>query len=146
MQVFQIVLNLQNIITRIPGQVDRHQPVYFVDALGRNMSFDLEFIMSADVRGPSPFLDQANDFKALKSVLYCNFKNVGSGATKIEKGEFAIQDSATLKDVDLSSPWETCFHPRQHVAMSMVFNSPKPIMHCPSCFANNAAQDDADIE
>jgi hypothetical protein len=48
-QVFQIVLNIQNIITRIPGQVNRQQPVYFVDAMGRNMSFDLEFIMSADV-------------------------------------------------------------------------------------------------
>lgn len=52
-QVFQIVLNIQNIITKIPGQVDRQQPVYFVDALSRNMSFDLEFIMSADVRFPT---------------------------------------------------------------------------------------------
>jgi len=130
-QVFQIVLNIQNIITSIPGVVDRHQYVYFVDALGRNMSFDLEFIMSAE---------------ALKSVLHCNFKDIGSGAAKIEKGEFAIQDTATKKDVDLSSPWETCFYPRQLVVMSMVFNSQSPIMNCPKCFADNTAEDDEDIE
>lgn len=86
------------------------------------------------------------DFKALKSGLYCNFKNVGSGASKIERREFAIEDAATLKDVDLSSPWETCFYPRQRVAMSMVLNSQKSITHCPKCFADNAAQEDADIE
>lgn len=86
------------------------------------------------------------DFEALKSVLYYNFKNIGRGATKIENGEFAIQDSATQMDVDLSSAWETCFYPRQHVAMSMVFNSQTPNRHCPKCFANNVVQDDEDIE
>ena len=141
------MLNIQNIITRIPGQVDRQQPVYFVDALGRNMSFDLEFIMSADVCASNlHLLAELNASQALKSVLYCNFKNVGSGATKIERGEFAIQDSATQKDIDLSSTWETCFYPRQHVAMSMVFNSPNPNRDCPKCIAENAAQDDEDIE
>ena len=48
-QVFQIVLNIQNIITRVPGQIDRQQPVYFVDALGRQTPFFLEFITSAEV-------------------------------------------------------------------------------------------------
>jgi hypothetical protein len=49
-QVFQIVLNIQEIISRIPGQVDRQQPVYLIDALGRHSPFHLEFIRSADVR------------------------------------------------------------------------------------------------
>jgi hypothetical protein len=48
-QIFRIVLNLQNIIKRIPGQVERQQPVYFVDALGRHMPFHLEFVLSAEV-------------------------------------------------------------------------------------------------
>ncbi|KIN03007.1 hypothetical protein OIDMADRAFT_118907, partial [Oidiodendron maius Zn] len=47
--VFQIVLNIQHIITRIPGQINRQQPVYFVDALGRPTPFHLEFIMCAEV-------------------------------------------------------------------------------------------------
>jgi hypothetical protein len=85
-------------------------------------------------------------FKALKSVLYCNFQNIGSGAAKIKKGEFAIQDSATLKDVDLSSAWETCFYPKQHVAMSMVFNSQNLISRCPKCFTDSKGQEGEDIE
>jgi hypothetical protein len=48
-QIFQVVLNLQNIVTRIPGQIERQQPVYFIDALGRHQPFHLEFIMSAEV-------------------------------------------------------------------------------------------------
>lgn len=35
MRIFQVVLNIQSIITRIPGQIERQQPVYLVDALGR---------------------------------------------------------------------------------------------------------------
>jgi len=41
---------MQQIITRIPGQVNRQQPVYFIDALGRHTLFHLEFVMSAEVR------------------------------------------------------------------------------------------------
>jgi hypothetical protein len=82
----------------------------------------------------------------LKSVLSCNFKNIGPGAAKIRKGEFAIQDSATKEDVDLAAPWETCFYPGQRVAMSMVFNSQNPITHCPKCSTDNAGPEDEDVE
>ena len=56
-QIFQIVLNIQNIITRIPGQIERQQPVYFIDALGRHTPFYLEFITSAEVCGYKFFPD-----------------------------------------------------------------------------------------
>lgn len=42
--MFQVVLDIQRFITRIPGQIDRQQPVYFIDALGKSCSFDLEFV------------------------------------------------------------------------------------------------------
>jgi hypothetical protein len=48
-RIFQIVLSIQNIITRIPGQVERQQPVYMIDALGRHAPFYLEFIRSKEV-------------------------------------------------------------------------------------------------
>jgi hypothetical protein len=71
-------------------------------------------------------------------VLQSNFKNIGSSAKKIERGEFAMQDTATKRDVDLSSPWETCFRPGQRVAMSMIFNSAKASnMYCPTCNEDN---------
>src|ERR1700712_4749685 len=48
-KVFQIVFPLQHHITRIPNQVERQQPVYLLDALGRMNPFDLEFVRSAEV-------------------------------------------------------------------------------------------------
>jgi hypothetical protein len=48
LQVFQIVLDLQKYIMRIQYQVDRQQPVYLIDALGRHQPFHLEFILSAE--------------------------------------------------------------------------------------------------
>jgi hypothetical protein len=133
-QIFQIVLNLQNIITQVPGQIERQQPVDFIDALGQHTPFHLEFITSAE---------------ALKFVLQCNVRDIGSGATKIANGEFAIQDLTTKRDVDLQLPWKACFSPGQQVAMSMIFNSAKATnMCCPKCRENNGDKlpEDKDIE
>jgi hypothetical protein len=85
----------------------------------------------------------------LRAVLRSNFRNVGRGAKKIERGEFVIHDAATKLDVDLTLPWEACFSPGQHAVMSMVFNSTKASnTSCPKCHnknEDNAAQDE-DIE
>ena len=118
-RVFQTVLNIQNLLKNLPGQVERQQPVYLNDALGRYTPFHLEFIM---------------DSEALVSALSKNFKRIGSAATKIQNGEFAIHDKYTKQDIDLSRSWEECFVPGQHVEMSMIFDkangSPKS---CPKC-------------
>ena len=114
------------------------------------MPFHLEFILSAEVGCAKHMLNQTDSrLQALTSVLRSNFKNVGRGAKKIEKGEFVIQDAATNRDVDLASPWETCFTPGQHALMSMVFNSAKASNTCcPKCRdsnGDNVAQNE-DIE
>lgn len=41
-----MLCNIQNVITRIPGQVERQQPVYLMDALGKIAPFHLEFVIS----------------------------------------------------------------------------------------------------
>jgi hypothetical protein len=118
-RIFHILLNIQSIITRIPGQVEHQQPVHFIDALGRHTPFHLEFIMSAET---------------LTNVLRSNFKNIGSGANKIDRGEFAIQDSIKRRDIDLTAAWESCFRPGQRVDMSMIFTSAKILSRsCPAC-------------
>jgi hypothetical protein len=53
-------------------------------------------------------------------VLKVNFSKHGSGTKKIEDGEFAIQDSVSKRDIDLTGDWETCFYPGQHVDMSII--------------------------
>ncbi len=72
--------------------------------------------------------------QAFISVLKINFSKVGSGAEKIDRGEFAIQESSTKRQIDLHSDWETCFLPGQRVDMSMIFR--RTILDhsiCPGC-------------
>jgi hypothetical protein len=133
-QVFHIVLNIQSIITRLPGQVDRQQPVYLVDALGRHTPFHLEFVLPAD---------------ALVYVLKSNIKDIGIGAQKIDRGEFAIQDSVRKRDIDLSRPWGACFRPGQRVDMSMIFTTREShTQTCPACHHIDREEiaEDQDIE
>ncbi|KAL8949775.1 MAG: hypothetical protein Q9222_004154 [Ikaeria aurantiellina] len=118
-RVFQVVLDIQKLLTTIPGQVERQQPVYLNDAFGRYAPFHLEFIRSS---------------KAFISVLSINSEEFGSASKKIRNSEFAIQDTFTKRDVDLDRPWEECFAPGQHVEMSMVFDRSEPCAAvCPKC-------------
>lgn len=92
MKVFQIVLQIQQLVTHIPGQIERQQPVYLLDALGKANPFYL--------------------------------------------GNFAIQDSVTKHDIDLTADWEACFFPGQQVDMSMLFAlfvDPASQRNCPKC-------------
>ncbi|KAN0117809.1 hypothetical protein V8E51_003786 [Hyaloscypha variabilis] len=104
-KIFQVVLQIQQMITNIPGQVERQQPVYMIDALGRHSPFHLEFVRSAE---------------ALVAVLKVNFKKYENGAEKIENGQFTIEDAVTRRNIDLSADWELCFYPGQRVEMSIV--------------------------
>lgn len=72
-RAFQVILEVQTLLLLIPGQVQRQQPVYLNDALGRFAPFHLEFIRSPE---------------ALISVLCLNFKWLGSASKKIQRGEF----------------------------------------------------------
>ncbi|KAL8710577.1 MAG: hypothetical protein Q9220_004801 [cf. Caloplaca sp. 1 TL-2023] len=117
-RVFQVVLDVQKLLTTIPGQIERQQPVYLNDALGRYAPFHLEFIRSS---------------KAFTSVLSINFENLGSASQKILRNDFAIQDAHTKRDIDLERPWEECFGPGQHVEMSLVFDrSEHHLAACPN--------------
>ncbi|TVY51986.1 hypothetical protein LCER1_G005303 [Lachnellula cervina] len=123
-KVFQAVLEIQYLVSRIPGQVERQQPVHLLDAMGRTTPFHLEFVQSAE---------------ALVAVLNINFRKHGRGAEKIERGEFAIQDSATTRDINLTADWERSFFPGQRVDMSMIITRHGHSMgsddkgNCPIC-------------
>ncbi|KAE9377316.1 hypothetical protein N431DRAFT_436561 [Stipitochalara longipes BDJ] len=104
-EIFQAVLQIQQMVTKIPSQVERQQPVYMIDALGTHSPFHLEFVRSAE---------------ALLAVLKVNFGKNSNGAELIERGEFAIEDAITRRDIDLSTDWERCFSPGQRVEMSVV--------------------------
>ncbi|MCJ1435867.1 hypothetical protein MMC27_005243 [Xylographa pallens] len=131
-QVFQMVSRIHSTITTIPGQIERQQPVYLIDALGKYAPFHLEFIRSPE---------------ALIAVLKANLSKTGSGPQKIDRGEFALQDSNTKREIMLSDDWETCFFPGQHVEMSMVFNRRSfQESVCPGCMTIQMGRENEDIE
>lgn len=68
-------------------------------------------------------------------MLKANLRNFGPAADMIEKGEFAIFDMATNRDIGLhKKDWDTVFRPGQAVAMSMLFTLDEDQNNtCPSC-------------
>jgi hypothetical protein len=119
LRIFQIVHDIQLFILKIPGQVQRQQPIYLVDALNRESPFHLEFVRSAE---------------ALLAVLKENLRGTGCGPEMIDRGEFVIEESSTGREIDLKKTWDGRFSPGQNVAMSMVFRRNGPSMpSCPRC-------------
>jgi hypothetical protein len=120
LRIFQIVHDIHLFILKIPGQVQRQQPVYFIDPLNKENPFHLEFVRSAE---------------ALLAVLKVNLKESGCGPAMIDRGEFAIEELGTQKSINLTESWDYCFYPRQRVAMSMIFKQQRKTAKssCPRC-------------
>jgi hypothetical protein len=124
MRIFQAIRQLQAMISTVPPQIERKQPVYLIDALNKACPFHLEFIRSAE---------------ALLSVLKVNLNESGCGPEKIDRGEFVIEDCGTHAPIDMIQNWDLCFHPGQRVAMSMVFEQVAQDASCPRCRTIHAA-------
>lgn len=119
LRVYQMVHDIQLFILRIPGQVQRRQPVYLIDAFNKESPFHLEFVRSAE---------------ALLAVLKINLKETGCGPDMIDRGEFVLEESGTQNSIDITAPWENCFYPGQRVAMSMIFKQESIVQSsCPRC-------------
>ncbi|KAH7088813.1 hypothetical protein FB567DRAFT_547668 [Paraphoma chrysanthemicola] len=121
LRVFQMVYDIQLFVTTIPGQVQRQQPVYFLDPLNRESPFHLEFVRSAE---------------ALRAVLKVNLEPTQFGPEMIDRGDFVIEELGTQNPIDITQNWETCFTPGQRVGMSMVFReevSTSSSSSCPRC-------------
>ena len=48
-RIFQMTCQIYNILSQIPGQIERQQPVFMIDALGMASPFHLEFVRSLEV-------------------------------------------------------------------------------------------------
>lgn len=67
-------------------------------------------------------------------MLQDNFKKFAPAKEMIQKGDFAIYDLATERDIDLTKHWETVFRPGQAVAMCMIFRRMETRKDfCPAC-------------
>ncbi|CAI6231579.1 unnamed protein product [Periconia digitata] len=119
LQIFQAVRSIHDMLVRVPQGIERQQPVYMIDALGKTSPFHLEFVRSADT---------------LRAVLKSNFEKVPSGLRKIENGEYVLYNQATGRRIDLTKDWDMCFLPGQRIEMRMVFDwTTRKRGLCPSC-------------
>jgi len=91
--------------TTLPPQVERQQPVYFLDACGFHAPFHLEFI---------------NSWEAFTAVLSIKFKH--RGLRVVEKKQYVLEDANRKKIIDMAQPFEVCFFPGQQVNMDACFD------------------------
>ncbi|KAL8792264.1 MAG: hypothetical protein Q9195_005143 [Heterodermia aff. obscurata] len=113
----------------IPAQVLLSDPVILLDARGRRAPFHLEFIDSVE---------------ALIAVLKVRFRDVG--LRRIERGQFALEDTARKRNLDLSKTWNAIVRPGQHISMSMIFRYRMFYgSYCPSCVHENESGEETEI-
>lgn len=121
-RIFAKVLQMQQQLSNLPAQVDRQQPIVFEDAHGRIAPFHVEFI---------------NTFAAFQAVLEARFQDV-PGLKKVKSLEYALQDLATRRKIDVTKSWESIFRPGRRVNMSMVFSQYQAQSSlCPGCSSAN---------
>lgn len=119
----------------VPPQVLLQQPVILLDPFGKIAPFHLDFIDSSE---------------CFMAVLKARFRRNGvtpAGLSKLESGDFLIQDTRRRRAIDLKKNWAAVFRPGQNVEMSMVFHRfACPLSSCPLCLEINRYQDEDEDE
>lgn len=61
--------------------------------------------------------------------------------------EYVIQESATRREINRSTPWEASFLPGQKIVMSMLFNeSAGSTTSCPRCKLSSDEPQTSDVQ
>lgn len=132
---YKAVLSLQGTLSRSPV-VDCFT---LEDAIGRTTPVPLQFI---------------NSWLALEAVLENRFLGI-QGFEKIQRGQYALHDSATGMDIARQRNWEGAFLPGQKVNMSMLFRCHRPFRGerssessattCPWCHSRSTQSTDSEV-
>ncbi|KAK3384692.1 hypothetical protein B0T24DRAFT_609307 [Lasiosphaeria ovina] len=108
---------VQSAVQNRPVSEVQFHSVLVIDARGRLLPFHLETINSKEL-----FLH----------ILRARFKDLGH--TKIDRGEWSLEDTQTGEILDLDKPWQTVVKHNQVIRMSMDFRRRNvPTTECPSC-------------
>ena len=128
-ELLQTVRDMRNMLemqARVPPQILMQQPVTLLDPLGKVTPFHLDFIDSSE---------------CFMAVLHTRFAKAGvgpGGLTKLDYGEFSIEDTGRKRQLDLTKPWSQVFRPGQQIDMRMTFHRfACPPSTCPSCLQAN---------
>lgn len=115
-------LQMQQLLSNIPAQVDLQQPVFFEDAHGIPARLCLEWF---------------NSLAAFQAGLEAHFQDM-PGLKKVKNLEYALEDVGSKRKIDLTKSWRSIFRPGRRVNMSMVFpQTQAQSSSCPGCFSEN---------
>ena len=135
-QLLHSVEDLRSLLqtqSAVPPQVLLQQPVILLDPFGKIAPFHMDFIDSSE---------------CFMAVLKARFQRNGvtpAGLSKLENGDFLIQDTRRRRVIDLNKNWTAVFRPGQNVDMSMVFHRfACPPSTCPLCLETNRDEDEED--
>ena len=137
MATYHTVVSIQQTLAARPQVSPVEEPFLLEDAIGRIAPFHLKLICSWD---------------AFQSVLEIRFRDL-QGALKVRKREYALQDQATGKQIDMQVSWERAFLPGQRINMAMIFKQAAKSKHCnttkttcPKCGRRAKKASDAEIK
>ncbi|KAE9373748.1 hypothetical protein N431DRAFT_338810 [Stipitochalara longipes BDJ] len=125
---FQSHMRLQQSTPRGIGTGWQYDPVTLEDALGFRVPIPLEIVTS---------------WKILDLILLERFEK-RPGYQKVLRGEFAIEEGITGRDISRENEFAMCFRPGQKIDMSMIFsNLDTSSNHCPRCRTKSEASAEA---
>jgi hypothetical protein len=119
-RIYKEVIAVQRMLANHINRPLAEDPFILEDAMGRIAPVHLRFITSWD---------------AFEAVLQIRFKDT-LGSSKVRRGEYVLQESATGKEFDRKTDWNIAFLPGQKVDMSMVFRNKEgdvQLASCPYC-------------
>ncbi|KAH6971410.1 hypothetical protein BKA56DRAFT_635546 [Ilyonectria sp. MPI-CAGE-AT-0026] len=120
--VCQIVVHLQSLASNSiffrALDPTRDMPVLFEDALGNVIPIPMTWI---------------HDWSGFNGLLEHRFEKL-KGHDMVARGEYALEESCTGKDIDRTHPWSASFRRGMKVNMSMVFTNIAMVRGCcPRC-------------
>lgn len=131
LRVYTMVKDIYALISRLPAQVERQQPIVFTDAFNRIRPFHLEFVKSEE---------------AFLSIMRHDFRDMRCDLALLKNRRYVIDELGTGNKVDQTMPWELRFNPGQRVGMSMVFKGVQAeISTCPRCHREHEGAVDGEI-
>jgi hypothetical protein len=132
--IYREVVALRSAFVRVDRPL-LEDPFILEDAIGRVAPVHLRFI---------------NSWAAFHAVMEIRFQGK-QGLRKILRKEYALQETATGRDVDMSLDFDDAFLPGQKIAMSFIFKrhfaeqSNQNLAHCPRCNTLSEQSTNSDV-
>ncbi|KAJ3534678.1 hypothetical protein NM208_g7444 [Fusarium decemcellulare] len=135
-QVSQDVINIRTVLNSTclrSTDPTNEFSVIIEDALGRPVPIPVEWLGSLE-------------WEVLYALLSCHFKGQ-NGHDMVMRREYALEESASGKDLDTERPLHLCLRRGMRINMSMIFQTAAPLSgSCPRCMTETNAPENVTVQ